>query len=359
METTQAVGAEPRRDVWSAMRALAGRPAVSGIGSFLLAIGAALLIFALLLLLLGKSPVAVYAAIYVGTLGDSYGWGEIVVKMTPLILCALAAAIPARAGLVNVGADGQLYIGAWLASGVALALGERLPGPILIPLLVVSGAAGGAAWAGLVGVLRARFALNETIASLLLNYVAALIIDYFVHGPWKDRSGMNWPYTAEFAASARLATFGGTRISAGIIIALAATVLYGWWIGRTRWGYSMRVVGGNPEAARRSGLSISRYVVVAMMLGGAMAGIYGMIEVTAIQGRLRGGISQGYGYIGFLVAWLAGQSPARIVVMAALLALLSVGGDVIQISAGLPSSATNILMALILFFVLAGQAKKV
>jgi ABC-type uncharacterized transport system permease subunit len=358
METTQAVAADPRRRILDILRDLGGRAGLVGLGSFLLAIGAALLIFALLLLLLGKDPLAVYGAIYSGTLGDSYGWGEIIVKMTPLILCALAAAIPAKAGLVNVGADGQLYMGAWAASGVALAFGEYLPGPLLIPILVLAGAVGGGAWAGLVGVLRARFDLNETIASLLLNYVAALIIDYFVHGPWKDRSGMNWPYTAEFADSARLITFGTTRISAGIFIALAATVFYGWLISRTRWGYSLRVVGGNPEAARRSGLPIARYVIVAMLLGGAMAGIYGMIEVTAIQGRLRGGISQGYGYIGFLAAWLAGHDPLRIVVMAALLAILSVGGDVIQISAGLPSSATNILMALILFFVLAGQGRK-
>jgi len=132
--------------------------------------------------------------------------------------------------------------------------------------------------------------------------------------------------------------------------------LYYLLMNHTRWGYNLRVVGGNPEAARRSGLVPSRYIVVAMMLGGAMAGLYGMIEVCAIQGRLRGGIGGGYGYIGFLVAWLAGQGQIGIIVMSALLAILSVGGDAIQI-AGLPSSTTNILMALILFFVLGNQRK--
>lgn len=205
--------------------------------------------------------------------------------------------------------------------------------------------------------MRVRFSLNETIASLLLNYVAGLIVDFFVHGPWKDTSGMNWPYTAEFADSARLVTFGDTRISAGILFALVAVGLYYWLMYRTRWGYNFRVVGGNPAAARRSGLAINRYMILALALGGAMAGLYGMIEVTAIQGRLRGG-SGGYGYIGFLVAWLAGHQPFRIVAMAALLGLLSVGGDVIQIRAGLPSSTTNILMALILFFVLATGREK-
>lgn len=339
----------------SPLQALRAWPGWRELGIFLGAVAGALALFALILLVLGKDPLATYAAIYAGTLGDSYGWGEVVVKLIPFTLCALAAAIPARAGLVNVGAEGQLYAGAWMATLLALNLG-MLPSPLLIPLLVAAGCVGGALWGGLVGVLRARFGLNETISSLLLNYVAALSIDYFVHGPWKDRSGMNWPYTAEFADSARLITFGATRISAGIFLALIAVALYWWWMSHTRWGYHMRVVGGNPEAARRSGLPINRYLVVAMLLGGAMAGLYGMIEVTAIQGRLRGGISQGYGYIGFLVAWLAGHRPVPIVVMAALLAVLSVGGDVIQISAGLPSSATNILMALILFFVLAGQS---
>jgi general nucleoside transport system permease protein len=325
--------------------------------AFLVALGLALIVFAGLLLALGKDPVATFVTIYRGTLGDSYGWGEIVVKMIPFILCALATAIPAKVGLVNVGGEGQIYMGAWMATWVALNLGY-LPGPVLIPILVLAGCLGGGLWAGLVGWLRARYNLNETIASLLLNYVASLIIDYFVHGPWKDTSGGNWPYTAEFSESARLATFGTTRISIGIFLALAVVALYSWLLNRTRWGYNMRVVGGNPEAARRSGLSINRYTITAMALGGAMAGMYGMIEICAIQGRLRGGIAGGYGYIGFLVAWLAGHRPGGIIVMAALLGLLSVGGDAIQI-AGLPSSTTNILMALILFFVLGSQREGV
>jgi general nucleoside transport system permease protein len=355
MQSTGTVTADDA--VRTPLEALRGWSGWREVGAFLGAVGAALVIFALLLLALGRDPVATYAAIYAGTLGDSYGLGEVVVKIIPFILCALAAAIPAKAGLVNVGAEGQIYAGAWLTTLLALNLG-MLPSPLLVPLLIAAGCLGGALWGGLVGGLRARFGLNETISSLLLNYVAALSIDYFVHGPWKDRSGMNWPYTAEFSESARLVTFGTTRISAGIFLALIAVALYWWWMQHTRWGYHMRVVGGNPEAARRSGLKIGRYTVVAMMLGGAMAGLYGMIEVTAIQGRLRGGISQGYGYIGFLVAWLAAHRPGPIVVMAALLAVLSVGGDVIQIGAGLPSATTHILMALILFFVLAGQSDR-
>lgn len=356
-QTTQPLSAEVEHPRRSPAATVGAWLRSHDLHTFLLALGLALGVFAVLLVLLGKNPISTYAAIYQGTLGDSYGWGEIIVKMIPFMLCALAAAIPARVGMVNVGAEGQLYLGAWAATWVALNFGA-IPGPLLIPMLILAGCLGGAVWAGVVAVMRTRAGLNETISSLLLNYVAILVIDYFVHGPWKDRSGMNWPYTAEFSEHARLLTFGTTRISIGIFLALAAVALYYWLMNHTRWGYQMRVVGGNPEAARRSGLPINRYIIVALLIGGAMAGLYGMIEVSAIQGRLRGGIGQGYGYIGFLVAWLAGHAPLRIVLMAALLGLLSVGGDVLQIRAGLPSSSTNILMALILFFVLGSQFRR-
>jgi simple sugar transport system permease protein len=327
---------------------------LEGFLRFILALAGALVVFGLLLLVLGKDPLRTYSELFKGSLGDTYGWGEVVVKMVPFILCALATAIPARNGLVNVGGDGQFYAGAWFTTLLALNLGS-LPALVLIPLLIAAGCLGGALWAGLVGWLRSAAGLNETISSLLLNYVAILIVQYFVHDPWKDPTSFNWPYTAQFSDSARLATLGDTRVSLGIVFALIAVGFYFWLMKYTRWGYEMQVVGGNPEAAKRSGIPINRYLIIAMMLGGAMAGLAGMIEVTAIQGRLRDGISGGYGYIGFLVAWLAGQQPWRIILMAALLGIISVGGDVVQIAISLPSSTVNILMALILFFVLGTQ----
>ncbi|MAS33826.1 MAG: ABC transporter permease [Anaerolineaceae bacterium] len=317
-------------------------------------IGLALVLFGILLALLGKDPIRAYTAIYDGALRDSYGWSEVVVKMIPFILTALAVAIPARLGLINVGGEGQIYIGAVFASFVALKFGA-LPPVILIPLLVAAGALGGALWGGVVGLTRAVVGLNETISSLLLNYLAILMVDMLVHGPWKDPGGPNWAYTAEFPVNAHLATFGGSRISLGIVFALVSVAVYFWLFRYTRWGYKMRVVGGNAEAASRSGIRVNWYVIGALMLGAAFAGIAGMVEVTAIQWRLRAGISNGYGYIGFLVAWLAIQKPGRIIVMAAIVSIVSVGGDMLQIGAGLPSSTVNILMAFILFLVLRNQ----
>lgn len=334
---------------------VAGIPApVRRLLGFVGAFALALIIFALVLIALGKDPIAAYQQIYQGSLADDYGRSEVIVKMIPFILCALAVAIPAKVGLINVGGEGQIYIGALFTSLVALAFGD-LPAPALIPLLIVAGFIGGAVWGGIVGVLRAYVGLNETICSLLLGYVANLIIEFAVHGPLKDPGGSNWAYTARFSPNAMLPTFGDTRISLGIVIALLAVAVYFWVMNYTRWGYKMRVVGGNAEAAKRSGIHIDRYIIITMLLGGGLAGLAGMIEVTAIQGRLRGGISNGYGYIGFLVAWIALQRPIGIVIIAAILGVISVGGDWLQIGVNLPASTVNILMALILFFILRNQ----
>jgi len=317
------------------------------VGGLLLA-GAA---FAVVLLLFGKDPVKAYAEIFQGALGDSYGWTEVLVKMIPFVLTALAAALPAQLGLINVGAEGQLYFGAITATWVALTFGDG-PTVIVLPLMVAAGFVGGAFWAGLCGALRAYAGLNETISTLLLNYVAIRVVDHLVHGPWKDPSNFNWPYTAEFTQAARLPVLFGSRVHLGLALAALAVVLLYLLLTRTRWGYEMRVVGGNPEAARRGGLPVGLYLVAAMAIAGGLAGIAGMAETSAIQGRLRAGISNGYGYVGFLASWLAGAHPLRIVVTGALLAIISVGGDVIQIAVNLPSSSVNVLMALILFGVL-------
>ncbi|HLY64571.1 MAG TPA: ABC transporter permease [Chloroflexota bacterium] len=313
--------------------------------------------FAIVLLLLGRNPLVAYAAIVRGALGSGYGLSEVAVKLIPFLLCALATTIPARVGLVNVGADGQMYMGAWLASYAALNL-SQLSGWEIVPIMIVTGFAGGALWAGIAGLLRVRAGLNETIATLLLNYVASLIVDHFVHGPWREKSPLNWPYTAQFSNAARLPSFFGTRIHLGIVLAIVALAATLFILKRTRWGFDVRVVGGNPEAARRSGIPISRYLIVAMAIGGGLAGLAGMGEVSAIQGRLRSGLSNGYGYIGFLASWLAGHNPLWSVGSAFLLAVVYVGGDVLQVNVNVPASAANVLTGLILFFVLALQTRK-
>jgi simple sugar transport system permease protein len=180
------------------------------------------------LLIIGKNPLLVYAQIFEGTLGSTYGWSEIVVKMIPFILCALAVSIPARLGLINVGGEGQIYMGAIFAGFAALQIGDALPTVVLIPVLCVIGMLGGAVWGGLCGLLRAYAGLNETISSLLLTYIASLTMDFLVSGPLKDRStaALGQSYSKLFPDSAQLPTFFDTRINLGILFALIAVGFY-------------------------------------------------------------------------------------------------------------------------------------
>lgn len=311
----------------------------------------------LFLLLFGRNPIEAYREIFRGSFGSTYGLSEVVVRAIPLMLCAVGTAIPARMGLLNVGAEGQLHAGALAATWGALALGF-LPRGVLLPGLVLLGLLGGAAAAFVPALLRWKANVNETISTLLLNYVIILLVEYMVRGPWKDPASYNWPFTPEFPDSARLGFYWGTRIHAGLWFALVAIGLFYFALRRTRWGYEIRVIGDNPEAARRTGIPIGLHTLVTLCLGGGLAGLAGMAEVCAVQSRLRPGISTGFGYTGFLVSWLALHHPLGISVMALLLGVLSVGGDMVQISLGLPYSTVNILMALIFFIVLGSRFRR-
>ena len=319
-------------------------------------IALALLLYAAVLLAFGHDPLLAYRDILTNTFGSSYGFSEVLVKLIPLALTAFAVAIPGRIGLVNVGGEGQLFIGALCASAVALTL-PALPALVLLPFMVLAGFAGGAVWALVPAVLRARGWLNEVFSTLLLNYLAVLAVQALVFGPWRDASSYNYPQTAEFSPSATLPTFGDTRISVAIVLAVLLAV--GCWLvlRYTRWGLEIRAIGANPESARRNGLPVTAYILLTMAIGGGIAGIAGMSEASAIHHRLGPGISSGLGYVGFLASWLAGHEPAVILPMAFLLAVLMAGGDLLQITQGVPYGALNVLMALILFVVLAGRAR--
>jgi general nucleoside transport system permease protein len=312
---------------------------------------AALGVFAVVLLAAGKEPLKAYADTFHYTLANAYGLSELVVRMIPLLLTAVAVALPSRLGLINVGGEGQLYMGAWLASAGALLL-PGLPVWVLLPLVTVLGFAGGAAWAAIPGLLRANKLVNETISTLLLNYVAPLIVSFFIFGPWRSAESSAYPQSAAFPDAARLPSFFNTRIHAGLFLALAALFLYWVLLERTRWGVQMRAIGGNPEAALRLGIPVGAYVVIALAIGGGIAGLAGMGEVSGIHGRLRQGLSPGYGFTGFLISWLAGGRPLGIILMSFLFAIITSAGDILQITQGLPYAVVNILLAMMLFIVL-------
>ncbi len=319
--------------------------------------GLAFIIFAVVLLIFGKNPLKAYANIFSSTLGSTYGFSEMLVKMIPLVLTAVAVAVPSRIWLINVGGEGQLYIGAMLATWGALTF-SSLPAWLLLPLVFGLGFLGGGLWGSISGILRARGWVSETISTLLLNYVAILLVNFLVFGPWKDPESANYPQTAEFVEAAVLPTFGNTRVHLGFVFALVSLLLFHFVLSRTRWGLEMRAIGNNPEAARRNGIPVARYIVLLMFIGGGIAGLAGMSEVSAIQGRLRPSLSPGYGFAGFLISWMAGGNPLGIVAAAFLLAIITASGDILQMAQGLPGSVVNILMALILFVVLARHGRK-
>ncbi|HET7421663.1 MAG TPA: ABC transporter permease [Candidatus Dormibacteraeota bacterium] len=317
----------------------------------------ALGLYTLLLLAYGRDPVQAYSDILSSTLGSTYGISEVLVKMIPIVLCALAVAIPARVGLVNVGAEGQLFVGALGATWATLAF-PSLPGWILLPLSAASGFVAAGAWAGVCGLLRARGWLNEVFSTMLLNYLAVLVVDYLIFGPWRDPTSSNYPQSRLFPAAGWLPTLAGTRVTVFLFVAVACVAAFALVIAYTRWGLEIRAIGGNPEAARRNGVSITRYLVILMIIGGGLAGLAGMGEVAGLHHRLNPGVSSYYGYTGFLVSWLAGHRAALIPVMAFVMAVLASGGDILQITQGLPYAAVTLLMALILFVVLAARARK-
>ncbi len=310
----------------------------------------AFLLFGLILLIFGKDPIQSYKDIFTSTLGSTYGFSEVIVAMIPMLITALAVALPWRVGLINIGGEGQLYIGAAFATWGALTF-QNSPAWILLPLMMLLGMLGGALWAFIPGYLRAIGLVNETIITLLLNFVAPLIVGFLIFGFW--HSPMDTVKTANFVPEALLPTFFGTRIHLGLVIGLALLASFWFVMKYTRWGLEMRAIGGNPQAARRSGIPLKGYLIIVMCSGGAIAGLAGMVQVSGFYGVLFLNFSVGLGYMGFLISWLAGGKPISILLMSFVVAIIITGGNLLQITRDLPYAVINILLAFMLFVVLA------
>ncbi len=278
---------------------------------------------------------------------------DVIVRTTPFILTALAVALPARAGLINVGGEGQLLIGAAAAAGFAFAVKDALPLVAMLPLTLLIAAFGGMLWAGVAAFLKTAFNVNETISTLLMNYVAVLLLGYLVNGALKDPESSGFAIGAEVSESARLAHFGESQVHIGILFAMAATIGIWLLIEHSRWGFKAKVVGGNPEAARRGGIPVGKTVVTALLVGGAIAGLAGGVELAGTEVRIRSDMATGFGYIGFLCSWMVGHRTKWIPSAAVLLAAISVYGDNLQIEYNLPAATVYVLMSAIVLLVLA------
>jgi simple sugar transport system permease protein len=319
----------------------------------------ALLISAVILAVVGADPVRVYLHIVGSSLGSPGAISDTLVKATPLILTGLACALAFRMRLWNIGAEGQLLLGAWAAGAVVLAplLPAGTPAVVVLPVMLVAGFIGGALWGLIPGFLRSRFGVNEIIATLMLNSIAFAWIQYWVFGPWTEGG---FQMTAQFPREAWLPRLSdladvlpgmrGLTVHAGFLVALVAAAVVWYIVERSAWGYEIRLIGDNPRAARYAGIRIARNILLVFAVSGGLAGIAGMAEVAGVVHRLQDNFSPGYGYTAIIVAYLAKFHPLRVVPVAILFGGLILAGREIQ-----PSGVPAMIQGVILFCLIASE----
>ena len=313
-----------------------------------LMLGGGLLVFSAL----GKDPIEGFRVFFLNPLKDVYSLSELLLKATPLMLCAIGLAIGFRANVWNIGAEGQLMLGAVAATGVALYFDGSESG-LLLPAMVIAGALGGAAWAAIPALLRTRFNANEILVSLMLVYVAQLFVSWLVFGPWKDPDGFNFPQSKMFGDAALLpALLDGTRLHYGFMLAIAVLVAGHAFMSRSFAGFRMRVAGEAPEAARYAGFSTARMIWTGLLLAGAAAGLAGMAEVAGPMGQLTDKVGSGYGFAAIIVAFVGRLNAFGIFLASLLMALLYIGGEQAQQYLNLPSSISMVFQGMLLFFLL-------
>ena len=309
-----------------------------------------LVIFALL----GKDPLKGFEVFFINPLKSFYGVTELLLKATPLAICAIGLAIGFRANVWNIGAEGQFIVGAISATGVALFFGSITALSLL--LMILAGMLGGAAWAGIAALLKTRFNTNEILVSLMLVYVAELLVSWVVFGPWKDPKGFNFPQTQMFEATALLPILlEGSRLNLAfgfaIVLLAAGHVL----LTRTTLGYKMRVAGQSAGAAAYAGFSSKAMTWIGLLIGGACAGLAGMAEVSGPMGQLTDKVANGYGFAAIIIAFVGRLHPLGIGLAALLMALFYIGGEQAQQYLGLPGAISKVFQGLLLFYLLAAD----
>ncbi|WP_127534622.1 ABC transporter permease [Paenibacillus kobensis] len=334
---------------WSSRAASASSGLIVSVASVVLA----LLFSGVFIALNGLNPVFVFETMARGAFGTAGGLSETLVKAIPLLLCGLGVSFAYRISIWNIGAEGQFVVGAIAATAVTIYF-PGMPHWSYLPVMFSAGALAGGVWGLLAAVPRTHFQVNELISSLMLNYIALLLLDYLVFGPWKDPAGFNFPGTPMFETWMQLATFGTGRLHLGLFIGLGGVLVYWLIMYRMKWGYELRLLGANPEAARHAGISVTKQILLVMLISGGLAGAAGMAEVSGVSHRLMYSISPGYGYTAIIVAWLAKLNPWGLIVSSVLCGGVIVGGYSVQMI-GLPASMSLIVQGSILFFLIGGE----
>ena len=326
--------------------------------SLVFSLAAGLLAISLIFVVFGVNPFYALAKIFSGSFGSLYGIKETITKAIPLILIGSGLALAFRAKFWNIGAESQLLMGAIFGTWVGLNWGPHLPPAVIVPLMFLAGFIGGAIWGLIPAVLKIKFSINEVISTLMMNYICNEFMMLLIVGPWRGKTKFGFPYTDDLPASATLSLIPGSRIHyATLVIAIITVIVLGILIYKTRFGYEVRVIGENPEAAKYSGIDFLKTTIIIMIISGGVAGLAGVGEAAGIHHYLSypASISSGYGFTAIIVAWLAKLNPFFVILSAFFFAGILVGGDAIQISLGLPAATVHIFNGTLLVFLIMGD----
>ncbi len=319
----------------------------------LLALAITVVLGVMLFVALGKDPVRGLQVFFWEPIKSVYALSELMVKATPLLLIALGLAVCFRSNVWNIGAEGQFVMGAVFAAGVAL-MADASTGPGYWVLILLAGVAGGMVWAGVTALLRDRFNASEILVSLMLVYVAIMLLNYLVYGPWKDPLGYNFPQTKTFDAITQIPKLiTGTRVNIGVLLALAGVAGLWVFLFRTHAGFAQQVGGLAPDAARYAGFSSRKALWLALLTSGAAAGLAGGLEVAGPLRQLTPFVPAGYGFAAIIVAFVGRLHPVGMVLSAILMSMFYIGGELAQSRLGLPRSLTGVFQGLLLFTLLA------
>lgn len=317
---------------------------------------AGLIIGAIAILLARINPLTAYKSIIIGAFGSKYTFTETLVSATPLILISVGLILVFKMNFWNIGAYGQYIIGAIFSSYFALFGPPNISRFLLLTIMTFAGLAGGAIWAIIPAVLRAYWEVNEVISTLLLNYVALYILKYFMYGFWRDPTSHGFPLSKSFAMNAQLPRIiPNSRTNLGLIFGIIAAVIIWFIIKKTKFGYEIRIIGGNPKAARYAGINVARNMIIAMIISGALAGLAGMAQISGVIHMLQIEINPGYGYTAIIVAWLSYLDPFAAVFVSILLGALASGGYQIQITMQVPFGIVAVIESAILFVLIGSE----
>lgn len=329
-------------------------PYAEAIGIPIAALIVAMLLFAGFVLAVGQSPFEVFSLLYQGGFGSGFSWQNSLLRAAPLILTGLAVAIPAQAGMVMIGGEGALALGALSAAVAASALQSASPHWVQAGMLV-AGALCGGIWIGLSGWLRHYRGVNETISSLLLSYIAIALLNFFVEGPLKDPASLNKPSTAPIGDINMIGNLPDLDVHYGLLFGVIFA-LVAWVVMRfTTLGFALQTVGGNFRAAQMSGLRVGYWIVGAAFIGGTTAGLAGAIEVAAVQGSANASVIAGYGYAGILVAFIARQNPFAVIPVAILIGGINAAGGMLQRRLDMPDASVLVLQGIIFVVIIASE----